>query len=295
MRRFAPCALSLNIVVVSFAGCGTSSGTPSLPAGPAVTAQSPARGTGEVQYFSNATDYTILEYDYPKGESPIGSIAFTGGAECTTGARTFWTVGAGVIAEFAVGGTAPIRVLEANAVSCAVDPATGNLAATLSNGGVIIFRKARGTGKLVAALSKAYFDGYDNQSNLFVDGFSSSQTFALVERKKRSNAFVTISTSNLVNFPGSVQWDGEYLTILDQVAGAIYRYAVNGTNATLKGTVVLAGSADCGQTWIARPYVYCADAGNNNGEVYKYPTGGSHVATLAGLDSPVGVVSLRAR
>lgn len=41
--------------------------------------------------------------------------------------------------------------------------------------------------------------------------------------------------------------------------------------ATLKGTVSLSGSSDCDQTWIARPYVYCADGGNLDGEVYRYP------------------------
>ena len=76
---------------------------------------------------------------------------------------------------------------------------------------------------------------------------------------------------------------------------AIYRYTVSGTNATLKGTVLLSGTADCAASWIARPYVYCADAGNNDGEVFKYPAGGSLIATLGGLDFPLGVVSLRVR
>jgi hypothetical protein len=74
-----------------------------------------------------------------------------------------------------------------------------------------------------------------------------------------------------VEFPGSVQWDGKYLAVTDQGADAIYRYTVSGANATLKGTVLLSGAADCAASWIARPYVYCADAGNNDGEVFKYP------------------------
>jgi hypothetical protein len=63
----------------------------------------------------------------------------------------------------------------------------------------------------------------------------------------------------------------------------------------LKGTVVLSGAGDCGQTWIAPPYVYCADAGNDSGEVFQYPEGGSSIATLAGMDFPFGVVSVRVR
>ena len=87
----------------------------------------------------------------------------------------------------------------------------------------------------------------------------------------------------------------QHLTVTDQEADAIYRYAISDTNATLKGTVLLSGAADCAQTWISRPYVYCADAGNNDGEVFKYPAGGTPIATLSGMDFPFGVVSLRVR
>ncbi|MGA9945474.1 MAG: hypothetical protein WBP75_10600 [Candidatus Cybelea sp.] len=271
----------------------------SASAGQPALAQRLARGTGEVQYFSN-NGYGgggLLEFDFPKGESPIGSITFNGGGFCTKGARTFWATGSDEIAEFKVGGATPIRVLKTGPYSsgCAIDPATGDLAALEVFGGVTIFHKARGKGKVISGSGLAYFDGYDNQSNLFVDGFSSTYDFALVELKKGSSAFVTITTSNTVEFPGSVQWDGKYLTVTDQGADAIYRYTVSGTNATLKGTVLLSGAADCAASWIARLYVYCADAGNNDGEVFKYPAGGLPIATLEGLDFPLGVVSLRVR
>ncbi|HEY2553988.1 MAG TPA: hypothetical protein VGI15_01955, partial [Candidatus Cybelea sp.] len=82
----------------------------------------------------------------------------------------------------------------------------------------------------------------------------------------------------------------------DQEVDAIYQYTVSGTKATLKGTVLLSGATDCGQTWIAPPYVYCADAGNDDGEVFEYPAGGKAVAILDGnFNLPLGVVSLRAR
>jgi hypothetical protein len=206
-------------------------------------------------------------------------------------------MGSDEIAEFKVGGATPIRVLRTGAYTsgCAIDPATGDLAAlNLISGGVTIFHKARGKGKVISGSGEAYFDGYDNQSNLFVDG-SGNHGFALVELKNGSNALVTIATSNTVEFPGSVQRDGQYLTVTDQGADAIYRYTVSGTNATLKGTVLLSRAADCAASWIERPYVYCADAGNNDGEVFKYPAGGSPIATLGGLDFPLGVVSLRVR
>src|SRR5579862_3290978 len=297
MGNVARFAFSLSAVAL-IAGCGvpvTPQQTPSsVLARPAAIAQPLAPGTNEVQYFSNYYASTLLEYDYPKSESPIGSISFSAGGLCTKGARTFWATG-GEIAEFKIGGATPIRVLKASASACAIDPATGDLAA-LTSGGVTIFRRARGRGKvIIAPLTEGYFDGYDDKSNLFVDGFNSGDSFALVELKKGSSTFQTITTNNAIGFPGSVQWDGTYLTILDQLAGAIYQYTVSGTEATLKGTVLLSGSSDCGQTWIAPPYVYCADVGNNDGEVFKYPAGGSLIATLSGVDFPLGVVSLRVR
>ena len=98
-----------------------------------------------------------------------------------------------------------------------------------------------------------------------------------------------------MQFPGSVQSDGKYLTVFDQLANAFYQYKVKGTTAKLKGTVSLSGTLDCGQTWIARPYVYCADAGNSNVTVHKYPAGGSSLATLSGVSNPSSVVALRTR
>ncbi len=308
MRYLLRLALTIS-AAVPLADCGGSQ----PPIGPPVTMQQPpssvpaerpalaqrlARGTGEIQYFSNFYGSgSLLEFDYPKSESPIGSIRFNGVSFCTKGARTFWVTGSDKIAEFKVGGATPIRVLRTGPYTsgCAVDPATGDLAALdVIPGGVSIFHKARGKGKVISGSGEVYHDGYDNQSNLFADG-SSSHGFTLVELKKGSSAFVAITTSNSVEFPGSVQWDGKYLTVTDQEADAIYRYAVRGTNATLRGTVSLRGAADCATTWIARPYVYCADGGNNDGEVFKYPAGGSPIATLSGIEFPFGVVSLRVR
>jgi hypothetical protein len=310
MRYLLRLALTISGAVL-FASCGGSQPPIDPPAtmqqapssgsaGQPALAQRFAPGTGEVQYFSNDGygSGNLLEFDYPKSESPIGSISFNAGGLCTNGARTFWATGSDEIAEFKVGGATPIRVLKTVPYTsgCAIDPATGDLAALdVISGGVTIFHKARGKGKLISGSGKAYFDGYDNQSNLFVDGFGGNYGFALAELKKGSSAFVPITTSNTVQFPGSVQWDGKYLTVTDQGAGAIYRYTVSGTNATLKGTVLLSGTADCAASWIARPYVYCADAGNDDGEVFKYPAGGSPIATLGGLDFPLGVVSLRVR
>jgi hypothetical protein len=118
--------------------------------------------------------------------------------------------------------------------------------------------------------------------------------FALVELPKGSTKFETIKTSNSVQFPGSVQWDGTYITVFDQLANPTYQYPVSGTQATLKGTVRLSGAGDCPQTWIVEGLLYCGDARNDEGEVFNYPAGGSPTAVFAGnFDEPLGTVAAK--
>jgi hypothetical protein len=263
---------------------------------------------------SKTFEYVINDYgtyasifDYPKSVSQIGMINNVGGQGCTNvlygyGKQTFWIVaGASQIEEFKV----PQKLIKTLSVaysfpsSCAMDTsgdlAVGILSASGAGGGdVVIFKNASGSGTAYTTpLDEEFFDGYDNQGNLFADGFTGDRSgFALVELPKGSTKFKTIKTSNTVEFPGSVQWDGTYLTVFDQDANAMYQYTVSGTTATLKGTVSFSGSSDCAQTWIVQGLVYCGDAGNGDGEVFNYPAGGSPIATFTGnFDFPLGVVA----
>ncbi|MGA2760143.1 MAG: hypothetical protein ABSF08_07505 [Candidatus Cybelea sp.] len=256
-------------------------------------------------------EYVINDYgsyagifDYPKGDAEIGKINDVGGQGCTNvlygyGKKIFWIVaGADQISEYRV----PKKLIKNLSVSagmpssCAMDT-TGDLAVGIlygSGGGdVVIFKNASGSGSVVtSSLAREYFDGYDAKGNLFFDGFTGGSNFELLEIPAGSNKSETITTSNTVKFPGSVQWDGTYLTVTDQVADAMYQYTINGTKATLKGTVSLADAGDCAQTWIATGVVFCGDAGNGNGEVYKYPAGGSPIAVFTGeFDFPLGTVA----
>jgi hypothetical protein len=247
-------------------------------------------------------------FDYPKSVKEIGQISGDGGQGCTNvlygyGKKTFWNVGGNTqITEYKVPHT-PIKTLSVNysfPSSCAMD-ASGNLAVGIlygssygGGGQVVIFKNGSGSGTVYTTpLDEEFFDGYDNQGNLFADGFTGYRSgFALVELPKGSSKFETIQTSNAVQFPGSVQWDGTYLTVFDQDTAKFYQYTVSGTKATLKNTISLTGSSDCAQTWIVQGLVYCGDAGNENGEVFNYPAGGSPIAVFTGsFDFPLGVVA----
>ena len=262
-------------------------------------------------------EYVINDYgtfasifDYPKSTKQFGTINDVGGQGCTNvlygyGKKTFWIVAAdNQIEEFKVPDT-PIKTLSVNysfPSSCAMnaggDLAVGILYASSGPGGgdVVIFKNASGSGTAYPTpLDEEFFDGYDAQGNLFADGFTGDRSgFALVELPNGGTKFKTIHTSNAIQFPGSVQWDGTYLTVFDQLASKIYQYDVKGTKATLKGTVRLSGAGDCAQTWIVKGIVYCGDAGTDDGEAFSYPAGGSAIAVFTGnFDEPLGVVAAK--
>jgi hypothetical protein len=265
------------------------------------------------EYIINDYGTYAAVFDYPTSTQQIGEISDVGGQGCSDvlygyGKRTFWIVaGEDQITKYGTRNDKPIKTLSVSVgapSSCATDT-SGDLAVGIlynpsgeSGGGdIVIFKDATGTGMVMTTpLCEEYFDGYDNKGNLFADGFTCSGFFALVELPEGSSKFQTIATSNTVEFPGSVQWDGKYLTVTDQEAAAMYRYTVSGATATLEGTVSLTGSSDCAQTWIAKGVVYCADADNEDGEVYKYPAGGSIIAVLgSGFPVPLGTVAAEKR
>ena len=205
------------------------------------------------EYVFNYYETYASIFDYPKSVQEIGQISGDGGQGCTNvlygyGKKTFWNVGGqNQITEYKVPQT-PIKTLSAPysfPTSCAMD-ASGDLAVGIlyasgaGGGDVVIFKNASGSGTAYTTpLDEEFFDGYDNQGNLFADGFTGNRSgFALVELPKGSTKFETIKTSNTVQFPGSVQWDGTYLTVFDQNTNAMYQYTVRGTTATLKGRLV---------------------------------------------------------
>ncbi|MGA9946183.1 MAG: hypothetical protein WBP75_14215 [Candidatus Cybelea sp.] len=268
------------------------------------------RRSKKFEYIINDYGSYASIFDYPKSSAMIGQINGVGGQGCTNvlygyGKKIFWIVAANnQIEEFKVPQT-PIKTLSVNysfPSSCAMDAsgdlAVGILYAAVKGGGdVVIFKNASGSGTVYTTpLDEEFFDGYDSQGNLFADGFTGARSgFALVELPKGSSKFQTITTSNAVQFPGSVQWDGKYLAVFDQLANAFYRYAVSGTQATLKATVSITGASDCAQTWIVKGLVYCGD-NYGAGEVFKYPAGGSPVAVLSGnFDFPLGVTAAEKR
>lgn len=262
------------------------------------------------EYVFNDYGSYASEFNYPHSTSMIAQITGAGGQGCTNaiygyGKKIMWNAGRSnnVITEYSVPDNQVLKTLPLGyefTSSCAMN-AAGDLAVGVligdsygTGGQVIIFKNATGTGKVYQTpLTEEFFNGYDAKGNLFADGFGPS-SFMLVELPKGKSKFVTIKTSNSPEFPGSVQWDGTYVSVFDQETNETYQYNVSGTTATLKNTVQLSGSSDCAQTWLVVGLLYCGDAGNNNGEVFNYPAGGSPVATFTGdFDLPLGVTAAK--
>jgi len=257
---------------------------------------------GPIQYISNFYASDILSFDYPKGTSSTGTItaATDPQGECTkNGKKTWWAVSSGSdqVMEFKAGGTSPISTLSVTAgepAGCSVS-GKGDLAVSvLGTGDVVIFAGGKGSGTTVSdGLSNTYFLGYDKAGDLFVDGFNGSFP-GMSEMKAGGSSFSIVTLPNSISFPGGVQWDGKFITLNDQSAASIYQYTVSNGAATLEGTVSLNGVSDCVQTWIAGKIVICPDAGNNNTTIFKYPAGGSAIATLSGsFDLPIGAVQVK--
>jgi hypothetical protein len=288
------------------------SGTGVLPSSAAVVGGYNLRdGTGKSKLFEYIVDnygsYASI-FDYPKSDKQIGEINNVGGQACTNvlygyGKKLFWIVAAyNQITEYAVPKT-PIKTLSLplgeSPSSCALDPSGDLVVGILSgshSGDLVIFKNASGSGgtPISTPLATEFFEGYDNRGNLFFDGISRENGSQLDEMPKGGTKIKTITTSNTIGLPGSVQWDGTYLTVTDMDASSMYRYTVSGAKATLKSTVSLSGASECTQTWIATGIVFCADAGNDDGEIFKYPAGGPPIATLKGkFDLPLGSVAVK--
>jgi hypothetical protein len=297
----APSAAALND------GMPVTAARPNLSASPRYATILPDRVKSKYfEYIINFYGTYASIFDYPKSDHQIGTINDVGGQGCTNvlygyGKKIFWNVGGQTqITEYKVPQT-PIKTLSVAysfPTSCAMD-AGGDLAVGIfeesgpGGGDVVIFKNATEPGTVYTTpLSAEYFDGYDPQGNLFADGLNRSGAFELIELPKGSSKFEEITTSNAVKFPGSVQWDGTYVTVFDQGTNEFYQYTISGTKATLKHTISLQGSSDCAQTWIVKGLAYCGDAGNNDGEAFKYPAGGSPIAVFTGnFDLPLGTVA----
>jgi hypothetical protein len=208
------------------------------------------------------------------------------------------------IIEYAHNGALPIKTLSdpgQDPSSCAVDPKTGNLAVTnfaTSSGGsgsVTIYKKAKGNPKIYSDLeiNRAFMCGYDDKSNLFVDGFGAppSQAFEFAELAAGQTTMKNIKIDRSIEFPGGVQWDGKYVAVGDEES-KIYQVEVSGTKGKVKGSTLLGGEVAEIEFGIQSGKVVATNQESlSNGEVgvWNYPAGGPATKAFGSFEEPYGI------
>ncbi len=161
--------------------------------------------------------------------------------ECTNEEHTaLWiTTGGGEVYEFEHGGTTPIGSLSGGDLGCSYYRTTGSLAAV--DGEMLsVWQNASGTPTTYSLPGVTLqYCGYDNQGNLFVDGYSNGSYGSLVfaELPNGGTSLEQIIVNVSIGRPGQVQWDGDYITIQDlKRPFAIYGLSVSGSAARVVRT-----------------------------------------------------------
>jgi hypothetical protein len=296
-------ALSGCVALALLTGCGSQNDDlVALRVGD-VAAQRPARTSARFMYVAGSGHSYVASY--PGGKSPETISAGANSACADKMGNAFLTLAASVT-EYHNGGTTPIKTFEVGASTkgCASDPTTGNLAVTFysSTGDVAIFANGNSSPTVYQDNIDPYYCGYDNEGNLFIDGFTlgRSAQFTLTELPKGGSTFETIAiTPNITKRPGQVQWDGKYITVQasygDVKGTTIYRLQISGSKATVVGTMSFQGNGHAaGVSWITDSQVLMtfaqrSDKGTPKSVgVWKYPAGGKRTKVFSDFPTPIG-------
>ncbi|HLY03059.1 MAG TPA: hypothetical protein VKR56_11280 [Candidatus Cybelea sp.] len=283
------------VALALLTGCA---GAPPQLGPPMLLGQSvaPAKG-GDLLYVTTPDETWI--FTFPKGKF-VGNFGVTGAQNpCSdrNGNVFIPQYGPDDIVEIAHGGEAPIATLDDTGEvpeSCSSDPTTGNLAVAnfgfaSAPGNVAIYQNAQGTPALYSdsAIYYYWFCGYDDRGNLFVDGINHSGSPVFAELPRRGGTFRNITLNERIKKPGSVQWDGTYITITDERARAIDRVKVSGSRGTIVGTTMLDGwrtSRRGEQSWLQGGTAIVSPDAHNLRQIgfWPYPAGGNPTKIITG-------------
>lgn len=306
------------IVAALLAGCGGSQPPVGIPQAPSavrarswIAADARKKDLLYIVYPSVGSQFPgVIElYSYPQGilEGQITSLSNPNG-DCTDKQGNVYITNylpktkRSTIVEFAHGGTQPIRKLSvpagSNPFSCAVDPMTGNLAATNygntagDGASVMIYRKAKGRPKSYTDprfLNYAYCT-YDNAGNLFIDGkYPGGYELPIFGEIPRGAASMeTINLNYEIGWLSNLQWDGKYLAVGQGVKPYIFQFEINGTSGTRVGSTPLSDATWLEQFVLAGKHVVAVNIFFHDRYeyewdvlVYNYPQGGYSTEEIA--------------
>jgi hypothetical protein len=303
-------ALSVIFTAALLVGCGGSEppiGAPGAMPQSRAGATSPAHSGSwmlpeasgqDILYISSNDRGNVYAYTYPQGQL-VGTLTGFGYpfGECTDAAGDVFIITdssltkayPSTIYEYAHGGTTPIATLSDpnRALGCAVDPTTGNLAA--SGGGIAIYKHASGKPKLYRFSVGLWYCGFDDKGNLYTSTINEhyADRARLLRLSAGGSRLEPISMDASVYWQPalgpSVQWRGKYLTVSSipyRKPMTIYRLRISGSRATVVGSTTLSdetGNVYHGQTWIQGDTVIGVGAWKRSYEnalFWPYPRGG---------------------
>jgi len=255
-------------------------------------------------YVSNYYDDDVLVFQRGK---LFGTLTGFNGPDglCHDFAGNVWIVnnlGQDVV-EYAHGGTTQIKALSDPGeypLGCAVEPGGDAVAVTniftlgSGQGSVAIYHKDAGPPDILTDpdIYYVYFCGFDNQRNLYIDGFDTSGDFTFAELPRHERKFKNIVLNGTIYWPGAIQWDGTYVVVgdqmyQDQVESAAYQ--TTGAGGEIVGTTVFTGAQDIVGFDIKDTSVIGPDANLNVVGLYRYPGGGKPTVRLHHFRHPYGV------
>lgn len=283
----------------------TKSTQPGLHANHGKSWMMPVPTSSSLLYVTDTFAKAVDVYTYPglKVAGQLTGFAWPEG-ECADKAGNVYIADVGgAVYEYPHGSINRINTITSDMyqpAGCTINPKNGDLAVANGNVEVIVF--SGGPSGFPTAYRDFNFSqtnalAYDNQGNLFVDGYDQSKLFHYAELPKGAEAFtdITLNGFNSANGAGGVQWDGAYITVGD--AGQ-YIYRTQGANVV--GATLLSG-ASCVFAYYVKPsklpgtHVIAPDqCGTNLVGVYPYAAGGSPTKSItSGLVTPYGAVLSR--
>jgi hypothetical protein len=270
---------------------------------------SPQTARDNLVYAADGESDALFIFDYKPNALkfvtyvPLGSTPI---AECVDTAQDVWVVtNTELLLEFAHGGTTPIATIGTPGItpgSCSVDPTTGNLAVSVEEAGkpaVLVYKNGKGRPQEYLAgshlLSACTYDGH---GNLYIDFkvYGTDVSFGILPKGGSSLQFVT--SNQMFDSPGFMQWDGKYLDVADEDTDTLYRFNVNLSGASVVDSLVFDQTQRIGGFFIYRkrivvPSSYSEHMAGGLLSIYHYPQGGKRIQTVRNMSlAAAAVVSL---
>jgi len=236
---------------------------------------------------------TIDVYSYPKGNlvGQLTNIEAPQG-ECVDKNNNVWIAEfyLGDIVEYAHGGTKPVATLTdpwGSTAGCSIDPTTGDLAVTSrwgpssKSGAIAIYKGAQGKPKMYSTpdIFFYFFCSFDNNGNLFVNGYSSGSAVTFAELHRQHHRFTTLTLQQTIVHPAGIEWYGNYLAVGDLFVPEIYEFTIHHhTGIEVSSTPLNGVGGGAGQFFIDGKTVI-VPVGSSPGTIgyWPYPSGGTPI------------------